>query len=85
MELQEKFQQAVDDSKLLTTAPDDETELKLYALQQQATEGNAKEEDAPLNPLNFIEKAKFKAWSVLNGKSKIDAMKDYISLVQSLK
>ncbi|MGI8950832.1 MAG: acyl-CoA-binding protein [Chitinophagaceae bacterium] len=84
-DLHELFKQAEDDSKLLSKAPDNETELQLYALNKQATKGNATEQDAPLNPLNFVEKAKFKAWQKLEGKPRNEAMQEYIDLVNKLK
>ncbi|NBR37134.1 MAG: acyl-CoA-binding protein, partial [Chitinophagales bacterium] len=37
MELKEQFEQAVAQSKLLTTRPSNETLLQLYALYKQAT------------------------------------------------
>jgi diazepam-binding inhibitor (GABA receptor modulating acyl-CoA-binding protein) len=84
MELQQLFEQAVADSKLLNKKPDNETLLKLYSLYKQATEGNVNT-DPPSNPFDFVNKAKHDAWSSLQGKTKEDAMKAYTDLVQSLK
>jgi diazepam-binding inhibitor (GABA receptor modulator, acyl-CoA-binding protein) len=84
MTLQETFQQAVADSKLLTSRPDNDTLLKLYSLYKQATEGDAPDE-GPSNPFDFIAKAKHTAWSEIQGTTKDDAMNQYVALVESLK
>ncbi len=84
MELQQLFEQAVADSKLLNKKPDNETLLKLYSLYKQATEGDVNT-DPPSNPFDFVNKAKHDAWSSLQGKTKEDAMKAYTDLVQALK
>ena len=84
MELKEQFEKAASDSKSLSEKPSNETLLQLYSLYKQATEGDAGSE-APGNPFDFVAKAKYEAWSELKGKSKEDAMKDYVSLVNKLK
>lgn len=84
MELQQIFEQAVANSKLLSAKPDNETLLKLYSLYKQATEGDVNPENEPANPFDFVAKAKFNAWSELKGKGKDNAMQDYIDLVNSL-
>jgi acyl-CoA-binding protein len=43
MELQEVFQQAVANSKLLSSKPDNDVLLQLYSLYKQATEGDTTE------------------------------------------
>jgi acyl-CoA-binding protein len=83
MAIKETFEQAVADSRLLNTRPDNDTLLKLYSLYKQATEGDAQE--APSNPFDFIARAKFNAWDALSGMSSDDAMKQYIDLVEQLK
>ena len=85
MELQELFQQAVAGSKMLSEKPSNEVLLQLYSLYKQATEGDATEDKAPSNPFDFVNKAKYNAWSELKGKSKDDAMQSYVDLVAKLK
>jgi acyl-CoA-binding protein len=80
----EQFQQAVADSKLLSSKPDNETLLKLYSLYKQATEGDA-DSEGPSNMFDFVGKAKHEAWSELRGKSKEASMEEYVQLVQRLK
>lgn len=84
MELTEQFEQAAADSKKLAERTDNETLLQLYSLYKQATEGD-NQSDPPSNPFDFVAKAKHQAWVSLKGKSKVDAMNEYISLVNRLK
>ncbi len=84
MEIREQFEQAVANSKGLSEKPSNETLLQLYSLYKQSTEGDAGE-DAPANPFDFVAKAKYDAWAGLKGKSKEDAMKEYVDLVNKLK
>jgi acyl-CoA-binding protein len=83
MELQEIFQQAVANSKLLSAKPDNETLLKLYSLYKQATEGDNTESD-PTNPFDFVAKFKHEAWAKLKGLTQNDAMQQYVDLVNQL-
>lgn len=78
------FEQAVADSKLLSSRPGNDTLLKLYSLYKQATEGDAPDA-GPSNPFDFIAKAKYDAWEKLNGLSSESAMDQYVTLVNSLK
>ena len=82
--MKELFEQAVADSKTLSEKPSNEALLQLYALYKQATQGDTNTE-APSNPFDFVGKAKYEAWSNLKGKSKEDAMKEYVELVEKLK
>jgi len=84
MELKEQFEKAVTESKQLTEKPSNETLLQLYSLYKQSTEGDVSGE-APSNPFDFVNKAKYEAWSSLKGKSMEDAMKEYTELVNKLK
>ena len=84
MELIDRFEKAVAESKTLTVKPGNETLLKLYSLYKQATEGDVNTEP-PSNPFDFVNKAKHNAWSGLKGKSKEDAMQEYVDLVEGLK
>jgi acyl-CoA-binding protein len=83
MELKEQFEKAATDSKNLAAKPSNETLLQLYSLYKQATEGDAGN-DGPSNAFDFVGKAKFEAWSAIKGKSKNEAMQEYISLVNRL-
>lgn len=84
MDLKQEFEQAAADSKTLTERPGNETLLQLYSLYKQATEGDVHAE-APSNPFDFVNKAKYEAWASLKGKSKENAMQEYITLVKKLK
>jgi acyl-CoA-binding protein len=84
MELTVLFENAVSDSKSLPERPSNETLLKLYSLYKQATEGD-NDTDPPSNPFDFVSRAKYDAWVSQKGKSRDEAMKDYIQLVNNLK
>ena len=84
MELTQEFEQAVADSKNLTERPANDTLLQLYSLYKQATEGDVNT-DPPANPFDFVAKAKYSAWASLKGKSKENAMQEYISTISKLK
>ncbi len=83
MDLKEKFEQAVSESKSLAERPSNDTLLQLYSLYKQATEGDVNT-DPPSNPFDFVAKAKYQAWEGLKGKRKEEAMEDYISLIDKL-
>jgi acyl-CoA-binding protein len=82
--IQTDFEQAKKDVELLTERPSNETLLLLYALYKQATDGD-NNNTPPENPFDFVSKAKYEAWKEQIGKSKDDAMLEYINLVQKLK
>lgn len=82
--LRAAFDQAVADSKMLTERPDNETLLRLYSLYKQASEGDCNSEP-PANPFDFVNKAKYDAWSGLSGMTQATAMEEYVTLVNSLK
>jgi diazepam-binding inhibitor (GABA receptor modulator, acyl-CoA-binding protein) len=82
--MSEQFQQAVADSKNLGERPSNETLLQLYSLYKQSTEGDVNV-DPPSNPFDVVAKAKFEAWENLRGKSKEEAQKEYVALVNKLK
>jgi diazepam-binding inhibitor (GABA receptor modulating acyl-CoA-binding protein) len=84
MELQQLFEQAIANSKMLSEKPDNETLLNLYALYKQATNGDTTE-SGPSNAFDFVAKFKHEAWAKLNGTSKEDAMQQYVDLVTKLK
>jgi diazepam-binding inhibitor (GABA receptor modulator, acyl-CoA-binding protein) len=82
MELQQQFENAVTRSKELTKRPGNEELLLLYSLFKQATDGDVSG-DRP-GGFDFKAIAKYDAWADLKGKSKDEAMKEYISLVEKL-
>ena len=84
MDIAQQFNDAVAQSKLLSSKPDNETLLKLYSLYKQATEGDNMN-DAPSNPFDIVAKAKYNAWMELKGKTSEAAMHEYIQLVNRLK
>ncbi|MFT3843795.1 MAG: acyl-CoA-binding protein [Lacibacter sp.] len=84
MDLKQLFEEAVAESKTLSEKPSNETLLQLYSLYKQGTEGDINI-DAPANPFDFVAKAKYQSWEALKGKTKEDAMQEYIDLVQKLK
>ena len=84
MELKEQFEKAAKESKELPTKPDNETLLKLYSLYKQGTEGDVNT-DPPSNPFDFVNKAKHEAWTTLKGKTKDEAMQEYVGLIEQLK
>jgi acyl-CoA-binding protein len=82
-DLQATFQQAVADSKSLPEKPDNMTLLKIYALYKQATSGDAEGKRPGFG--DMVGRAKWDAWNGLAGKSKDEAMQEYVDLVESLK
>ena len=84
MDIKEQFEKAIVDSKSLSAKPDNETLLQLYSLYKQSTEGDVSGE-APSNPFDFVNKAKYEAWAALKGKSSEDSMQQYVDLVNKLK
>ncbi|MCH5597188.1 acyl-CoA-binding protein [Niabella ginsengisoli] len=84
MDITQLFEKAVAESKTLSEKPANDTLLKLYALYKQGSVGDTNI-DPPSNPFDIVNKAKYNAWSELAGKSKEDAMQEYIDLVEKLK
>ncbi|HKZ66046.1 MAG TPA: acyl-CoA-binding protein [Chitinophagaceae bacterium] len=84
MELKEQFEKAAKGSRQLPSKPDNETLLKLYSLYKQGTEGDVNI-DPPSNPFDFVNKAKHEAWTSIKGKTKDEAMQEYVALVEKLK
>ena len=84
MELKQQFLQAAAESKQLSEKPDNDTLLRLYSLYKQGSEGDINT-DPPSNPFDFVAKAKYEAWAALKGKTKEEAMTDYVALISKLK
>ena len=77
-----QFENAVARSKELTKRPNNEELLQLYALYKQATEGDVVG-DRP-GGFDFKAIAKYDAWAEIKGKSKDQAIQDYIAFVDKL-
>lgn len=82
MASQQEFESAVSRSKELPKRPSNEELLQLYALYKQATEGDVSG-DRP-GGFDFKAIAKYDAWAEVKGKSKEQAMTEYVSLVARL-
>ncbi|MBX2963276.1 MAG: acyl-CoA-binding protein [Cyclobacteriaceae bacterium] len=82
MDIQQQFEAAVARSKELTQRPTNEELLKLYALFKQGSEGDVTGERP--GGFDFKAIAKFDAWAELKGKSKQDAMTEYIAFMNNL-
>ncbi len=80
--LDTQFAKAQQDVNGLAKRPDNDTMLRLYALYKQATKGDAAG-DRP-GAFDFVQRAKFDAWSAIKGVSKEDAMRRYVELAKSL-
>ncbi|WP_151446033.1 acyl-CoA-binding protein [Lacisediminimonas profundi] len=83
MDLQQRFEQAVGESKNLPERPDPMTLLKIYSLYKQASAGDA-QGDRP-GFTDMVGRAKWDAWDALKGTSRDDAMQRYIDLIEELK
>jgi acyl-CoA-binding protein len=81
--LKAAFEKAVKESKTLPEKPDNATLLKIYSLYKQATEGDVQGKRPGM--LDMVGRAKFDAWSEVQGTSEDDAMKQYVDLIESLK
>lgn len=84
MSVTEQFEQAVSESKNLAQRPSNDSLLQLYSLYKQATEGDINV-DPPINPFDFVSKAKYEAWAGMIGKSREEAMKEYVDLIGKLR
>jgi diazepam-binding inhibitor (GABA receptor modulator, acyl-CoA-binding protein) len=82
MDLQQTFDSAVARSREFSRRPSNEELLSLYALYKQATEGDVTG-DRP-GGFDFKAIAKFDAWEEVKGKSKEQAMTEYVALVDQL-
>lgn len=82
-DLKTRFDAATADVTQLSEAPDNATKLKLYALFKQASQGDVTGDRPGLT--DFVGRAKFDAWSKLQGTPNDAAMNRYIDLVEALK
>ncbi|PIA58550.1 hypothetical protein AQUCO_00500458v1 [Aquilegia coerulea] len=82
MGLQEEFEEYAEKAKSLPESTTNESKLILYGLYKQATVG-------PVNTgrpgiFNMRDRAKWDAWKAVEGKSKEEAMNEYITKVKQL-
>ena len=82
MALQEEFQSAASRSKDFTKRPSNDELLDIYSLFKQATEGDVTG-DRPTG-FDFKGIAKYDAWAAKKGKTKEQAMQEYVDLVGRL-
>ncbi|CAK9141008.1 unnamed protein product [Ilex paraguariensis] len=82
MALQEEFEQYAEQAKSLPPMTKDADKLILYGLYKQATVGAVNTN----RPGIFIpkERAKWDAWKQVEGKSKEEAMAEYVTKVKQL-
>jgi acyl-CoA-binding protein len=81
-DLHKQFEAAAEAAKSLTTKPDNETLLQLYALYKQATAGDAGGKRPGFT--DFVGRAKYDAWAKLQGTPQAAAMQRYVDLVAKL-
>lgn len=82
-DLQSAFEAAVAQSKQLPEKPDNMTLLKIYSLYKQATEGDVEGKRPGFT--DMVGRAKYDAWAAVKGKSRDEAMQEYVDLIESLK
>ncbi|RPI21295.1 MAG: acyl-CoA-binding protein [Chloroflexota bacterium] len=82
-DLETKFRTAADESRQLSSRPDNDTLLRLYAFYKQATAGDISGKRPGM--MDMVGRAKYDAWAGLQGTSKEAAMQSYIELVERLK
>jgi len=82
-DLTTRFNDAVAASKTLSERPDNMTLLKMYSLYKQGSQGDATGERPGMT--DFVARAKWDAWQTQSGKSREQAMEEYVALYDSLK
>jgi len=82
MDIKSRFLDAVTRSKELPEKPGTNDLLTLYGLYKQVNQGDVSG-DRP-EGFDFKAIAKYDAWAKLKGKSKEEAMEEYIALVEKL-
>jgi len=81
-DLKSQFESAAQAVQSLPRKPDNDTLLKLYALYKQSTAGDASGKRPGFT--DPVGRAKYDAWEKLQGRSKEQAMQQYIDLVNTL-
>ena len=82
-DLRAEFEAAAQAAQNLPKRPDNETLLRIYALYKQATAGDAL--GARPGFTDFVGRAKYDAWAKLKGTDTDQAMREYITLVNSMR
>ncbi|XP_051201210.1 acyl-CoA-binding domain-containing protein 1 [Lolium perenne] len=82
MGLQEDFEEHAEKAKTLPESTTNEDKLVLYGLYKQATVGDVNTPKPGV--FNMRDRAKWCAWEAVKGKSKEEAMSDYITKVKQL-
>ncbi|GJX50994.1 acyl-CoA-binding protein [Tanacetum coccineum] len=80
--LKEDFEEYAQKAKTLPVGTSNDNKLALYGLYKQATVGPVNT-DRP-GMFSMAERAKWDAWKAVEGKSKEEAMSDYITKVKQL-
>ena len=81
-DLNANFEAAVAQSKNLSERPDNATLLKIYALYKQASVGDNTEKKPSFS--DMVARAKWDAWSKLQGTDADAARQQYIDLIAEL-
>ena len=82
-ELQSKFDAAAEQARTdLPSSLSNDVKGQIYGLYKQATEGNV--QGSRPSFLQLTAQAKYDAWKKVEGTSKEEAMKQYITLIESL-
>jgi acyl-CoA-binding protein len=81
-DLKTQFDTAVANSKSLSERPDNSTLLKIYGLYKQATVGDNTDKKPGFS--DMVGRAKWEAWDSFKGTEKVDAMQQYVDLIESL-
>lgn len=81
-DLKTRFAKAQQEVNNLAARPDNETLLKLCAFHKRATEGDATGEGP--GGFDFVRRAKFDAWSAVEGTTPEESMRRSIALAKSL-
>ncbi len=82
-DIETAFTTALADVEELPERPGNQDLLRLYALYKQATVGEATG-DRP-GMIDFVKRAKYDAWALLEGMSSDDAKQLYVDAVDELK
>ncbi|XP_041637575.1 acyl-CoA-binding protein-like [Cheilinus undulatus] len=81
--MEEGFERAAEEAKVLKTKPDYAEMAALYGLYKQATVGDVN--IARPGMFDFKGQGKWDAWNARKGLSKAEAMREYVELVDKLK
>ena len=81
-DLEAQFEQASQDVNQLSTRPDNQTLLRLYALYKQGSVGDVTGDKPSMT--DMVGFAKWSAWNKLKGQTPAQAQQAYIDLVNEL-